>query len=62
MEPMPITTSALASATPRFDAAGGFAQDDDLLRDHFADGWDSDDAMLGWVDETVLRSRRPRLH
>ena len=66
MDAMPISQHQFAPtatfATARRPAPLVIDEADDILRDHFADGWDSDDAMLGWVDETMVGRRARRLH
>ena len=65
MEPMSPTTTlstpAMAMPMDAADAAFFAGEPEEILHDYFTDGWDSDDAMLGWVDETMVRPRR-RLH
>jgi hypothetical protein len=35
---------------------------DDFRRYNYADGWDSDDAALGWIDEALVSGSKRRLH
>ena len=34
----------------------------EFRRYNYADGWDSDDAALGWVDDEIVSTRKRRLH
>lgn len=34
----------------------------EFRRYNYADGWDSDDAALGWVDDEIVRGGSRRLH
>jgi hypothetical protein len=59
----------MAQAAP-FDAPARTTRASDELyefrRYNYADGWDDDDAALGWVDESIVntrtRTRTRRLH
>jgi len=54
------------NAAAMLDTAARTARaSDDLYefrRYNYADGWDSDDAALGWVDDEIVRSAARRLH
>jgi hypothetical protein len=34
----------------------------DFRRYNYADGWDSDDAALGWIDESLVTRDTRRVH
>ncbi|GAB2512158.1 hypothetical protein [Lysobacter humi (ex Lee et al. 2017)] len=40
---------------------GAAMEADDVRRFDYTEGWDDDDAALGWVDADAVR-RAPRLH
>ena len=56
------TAQAMArEATPRRPRATDELYE--FRRYNYADGWDSDDAALGWVDDEIVQSgTRRRLH
>ena len=54
-----------ANTTAREAAARRTRASDDLYefrRYNYADGWDSDDAALGWVDDEIVSAKSRRLH
>lgn len=63
---MQITTNAAERPRSRTTAidpltARRAAQElDEFRRYNYADGWDSDDADLGWVDEEIVSTPRRR--
>ena len=60
------TTDRPATEPMLVDAAARRLRASDELyefrRYNYADGWDSDDAALGWVDDEIVSTRKRRLH
>ena len=54
-----IAQAARAAATHRARPADELYE---FRRYNYADGWDSDDAALGWVDDEIVRGSSRRLH
>lgn len=46
---------------PHLRELGTAMDTDDVRRFDYTEGWDDDDAALGWVDPDAVR-RAPRLH
>lgn len=64
MQTMTLTADTTAmSREPAPRAAARTGEDlYEFRRYNYADGWDSDDADLGWVDEDIVGPRTRRVH
>ncbi|WP_133477951.1 hypothetical protein [Cognatilysobacter segetis] len=56
----PSTTATLPAAPVRKARASDELYE--FRRYNYADGWDSDDAALGWVDDEIVSAKSRRLH